>query len=129
MREFIAYAVFGVLTTVINIISYWISAHILGLAVMPSTVIAWILAVLFAYFTNRKWVFQSSAHTKAEILKELVSFFACRISTGIADIIIMYVFADVLKFNDVIIKTISNIIVIALNYLGSKLIIFRKRKD
>lgn len=60
-KDIIPYGIFGVLTTLVNVIVYWTSARLLGLGVMPSTVIAWILAVLFAYITNRKWVFHSTA--------------------------------------------------------------------
>ena len=108
------YLFFGVCTTLVNIISYFIMAHILNMPVMFSTVVAWILAVLFAYFTNRKWVFDSKATTKEEIFRELVSFFACRLATGVVDWLCMYVFVEKLGFNDLVIKVISNIIVIIL---------------
>ena len=70
-KDIIPYAVFGVLTTLVNIAVYWLMAHPLGLGVMPSTIIAWIAAVLFAYITNRKWVFHSEANTRNEIIKEM----------------------------------------------------------
>lgn len=73
-KDIIPYGVFGVLTTLVNIVSYWIFAHPFGLSVMVSTVLAWILSVLFAYLTNRKWVFHSEASTREEIGKEIVSF-------------------------------------------------------
>ena len=60
-KDIIPYGVFGVLTTLVNIVSYWIFAHPFGLSVMVSTVLAWILSVLFAYLTNRKWVFLLSS--------------------------------------------------------------------
>ena len=70
-KDIIPYGVFGVLTTLVNIVSYWIFAHPFGLSVMVSTVLAWILSVLFAYLTNRKWVFHSEASTREEIGKEI----------------------------------------------------------
>lgn len=73
-KDIIPYGVFGVLTTLVNIVSYWIFAHPFGLSVMVSTVLAWILSVLFAYLTNRKWVFHSEASTSEEIGKEIVRF-------------------------------------------------------
>lgn len=88
---------------------------------MPSTVIAWIIAFLFAYWSNRNFVFQS----KGPVLKEFIEFFTCRAATGILDVIVMYLFVDVLGFYDVIIKTASNILVIILNYIASKLFIFK----
>jgi putative flippase GtrA len=126
-KDLIPYAVFGVLTTLVNIVGYWILAHPLGLPVMVSTVIAWILSVLFAYLTNRKWVFHSEAKTNKEVLREAVSFFAARLATGIVDWAAMLVFVDMLKLNDVVIKTLANIIVIILNYAASKFLIFKKR--
>ena len=68
-KDVILYLVFGVFTTVVNIVSYWLCAHVLGLGVMASSVIAWALAVFFAYVTNRTMVFHSSATGKGEILK------------------------------------------------------------
>ena len=126
--DIILYAVFGVLTTVVNIVVYWIAAHPLALPVMVSTVIAWIAAVLFAYVTNRKWVFHSQAEGTKEIVHEIVSFFACRLATGVVDWACMFIFVDLLHFNDVIIKAAANVLVIILNYVASKMVIFKNKK-
>ena len=125
--DMIPYLIFGVLTTLVNIAAYWLLAHPLGLPTVPSTVIAWVLAVLFAYVTNRKWVFHSEATTRREIIKEGVSFYLCRLGTGVLDWLGMYVMVDVLHWNDLIVKIAVNIIVIILNYVASKLIVFRKK--
>lgn len=69
-KDIIPYAVFGVLTTVVNVAVYWLASHILMVEVMPSTLLAWLLAVLFAYLTNRKWVFYSEASTNSAIIKK-----------------------------------------------------------
>ena len=127
-KDVIAYLFFGVCTTLVNVIVYYIAAHPLHLNVMVSTIIAWIAAVLFAYLTNRKWVFNSQASTKMEILKEITSFFGCRLATGVVDWLCMYVFVDIIGLNDVIIKFAANVLVIILNYTASKLIIFRNGK-
>ena len=124
-KDVILYLVFGVFTTVVNIVSYWVCAHVFGMSVMASTVIAWALAVFFAYVTNRTMVFHSSATEKGEILKEIGSFFACRLGTGVVDWVIMFVFVTVLHFNDMIIKIAANFIVIVLNYVLSKFVIFK----
>lgn len=124
-KDIIPYGVFGVLTTLVNIVSYWVAAHPLGLSVVTSTIIAWFLSVLFAYVTNRKWVFHSEAVGFDAIMKEMVSFFGCRLATGFVDLAFMFIFVDVLHLNDVVIKVISNIIVIVLNYVASKLVIFK----
>lgn len=125
--DMIPYLIFGVLTTLVNIAVYWLCAHPLGLPTVPSTVIAWVLAVLFAYVTNRKWVFHSQANTRQEVIKEGVSFYLCRLATGVVDWVCMYVMVDVLHWNDLIVKIAVNVIVIILNYVASKLIVFRKK--
>mgnify|MGYP004446817753 FL=1 len=127
-KDVIPYAVFGVLTTIVNVASYWLCARLLGFSVMPSTYIAWFAAVLFAYITNRKWVFKSSVHGKAIII-EALSFFSCRILTGLMDWFCMYIFVNVLLFNDITVKTFANISVIVTNYLASKFIIFGKHSE
>lgn len=124
-RDVIPYVVFGILTTLVNIGSYWIMAHPMGLPVMASTVIAWILSVLFAYLTNRKWVFHSEAVTTKEVIHEMIMFFAARVATGVIDWASMFIFVDLMKMNDVVIKTLANVVVIILNYVASKFLIFR----
>ena len=128
-KDVIPYLFFGVCTTVVNVISYWICAHPLSLNTMVSTVIAWTLAVLFAYITNRKWVFHSEARTSGEITKEIVSFFSYRLATGLIDWGCMFVFVELLNMNDLIVKFAANVLVIVLNYVASKLIIFRGKSD
>lgn len=125
-KDVIPYLFFGVCTTVVNIVVYWLLAYPLHIATMISTIIAWIAAVLFAYVTNRKWVFHSSAVTMFDIVKEAFSFFACRLATGFVDWACMFVFVDLLHMNDVVIKFIANVIVILLNYVASKMVIFKK---
>ena len=125
--DIFAYLFFGVCTTLTNLIAYGIASDVFKLTVMTSTVLAWLLAVLFAYVTNRRWVFHSSAKGIEEILHEMISFFACRIATGVIDIACMWLFVELLHFNDMIIKLGANILVICLNYIASKIIIFRRK--
>lgn len=128
-QDIILYGIFGVLTTIANIVVYWVAAHPLQLPVMVSTILAWIVAVSLAYVTNRKWVFHSQTESFKDIFREIISFFACRIATGIVDWGCMFIFVDLLHINDVTIKAGANILVILLNYIASKLLIFRKKKD
>lgn len=125
-KDVIPYLFFGVCTTLINVIAYWLMAHPFNIGTMLSTLVAWFIAVVFAYVTNRKWVFCSKANSRKEKLEEFGSFFACRIGTGIIDWIIMFLFVDIIGFNDVIIKFFANVIVIVLNYIASKFIIFNR---
>ena len=127
-KDVIPYLFFGVCTTAVNVAVYWCCTHLFGLSTMSGTVIAWVLAVLFAYITNRKWVFKSKANSKSEIAKELVSFFGCRIATGIVDWLCMFVFVELWGMNDVVIKVMANILVTILNYVASKMIIFRQKQ-
>lgn len=127
-KDVILYLFFGVCTTGVNVVTYWVMAHPLNMEVMPSTIVAWFAAVLFAYLTNRKWVFHSSASGSAEIIKELASFFGCRLATGVVDWACMYLFVDVLTWNDMFVKLAANILVIILNYIASKLLIFKKKE-
>ena len=127
-RHVLLYGIFGVLTTVVNIVVYWVMAHLLHLTTTPSTLIAWVAAVLFAYLTNRKWVFDSQAEGNKQILAELISFFLCRIATGVVDWLCMFAFVDLLHLNDVLIKAAANVLVITLNFIASKWLIFKKKE-
>ena len=126
-KDVIPYLFFGVCTTLVNVVVYWVCAHPFNFNIMVSTIIAWVLAVLFAFITNRKWVFHSEAKTRKEIIKEIVSFFGCRLATGVVDWACMFIFVKILGWNDVVIKFAANILVIILNYIASKLLIFRKK--
>lgn len=127
-KEILMYLIFGVLTTVVNIVSYFLLARILHIDTVVSTVIALILSILFAYITNKIFVFESKTNTAKELLKEIISFFGCRAFTGILDVAFMYITVEVFNLNDMIMKIISNIVVIIVNYIFSKLIIFKKDK-
>ena len=122
----ISYAFFGVLTTVVNIVSYYLFYNILEFSNVISNCIAWFLAVVFAYITNKLFVFDSKSFKIKILIAEITSFFVCRILTGVLDVGIMYFAVDVFDLNSTLWKVISNIIVIVLNYVASKLFIFKK---
>lgn len=124
-KDIIFYIIFGILTTLVNIIAYWVLSYLLMWNVTISTIMAWFLAVLFAFVTNRKWVFYSSAVTMQSLVQEWVSFLICRFGTGMIDIGFMFLFVEILNYPDMIIKTAANIIVIVLNYITSKWFIFK----
>lgn len=124
-KYIIFYLFFGICTTAVNVAVYWGAAHLLSLGTMPSTMIAWVSAVSFAYLTNRKWVFYSNASGWREVSAEITSFFTCRLVTGGVDWICMFVLVDVIGLNDVVIKFLANVIVTVLNFAASKLVIFR----
>lgn len=120
-KEVILYLFFGGVTTVANIIVFKL-LRIASLSLFISNSIAWVVAVLIAYFTNRKYVFDSKNDSK----KEFTSFIFFRILTLVIDMILMYLFVSLFKINDLISKIIVNVVVIILNYVFSKLIIFKK---
>lgn len=126
-KDLIPYAIFGVLTTLVNIASYWVFAHPLQVPVTVSTILAWVVSVTLAYLTNRKWVFHSEADTKKAVAKEVISFFGCRMGTEFVDLAAMFIFVDLLSYNDMVVKVISNVVVIILNYAASKFLIFRHK--
>ena len=125
-RGLILYGIFGVLTTAVNMVVYYLCFDVLSIPNLISTAIAWLISVLFAFITNKLWVFESKSFAKTVFFRELVSFFSCRIATGVLDMTIMYVAVDRLAQNEILWKLLSNIIVIVLNYAASKLLIFKK---
>ena len=127
-KDLVPYVCFGVLTTVVNYVSFWLFAHPLGCGTVVSTAVAWLLSVLFAYVTNRRWVFHSEAKGASEIGKEFAAFFSARLGTGLLDILIMYLCVDLLGWNDMVMKLASNVIVVILNYILSKFFIFKKKE-
>jgi len=120
----ILYIFFGGLTTLVNIIVYFVCYNIFLISNVTSTIIAWILSVIFAFITNKIYVFESKSQS---ILYEITTFFTCRLGTGVLDILIMYVSVDLLKWNALLMKILSNVLVIILNYIFSKVIIFKKK--
>lgn len=125
-KDIIFYLFFGVCTTAINIIVYNVFYYALLVPNVNSNIIAWIVAVLFAFVTNKLFVFDSTSLTAKVMLYELFSFLACRMITGLLDLGIMYATVDCLKQNALLWKVISNVLVIILNYISSKLVIFKK---
>ena len=127
-REVLLYLVFGGLTTLINIISFYILRK-LNIKIYTSNVIAWILSVLFAFITNKLFVFESKNKKAKENVKEVISFFFFRVLSLIFDMAFMYVMIQIFTANEMLSKVISNILVIILNYLFSKLFIFKSQKE
>ncbi len=121
-KPIISYLVFGIFTTLINWGAYYLCYSIVTIPNIASTVIAWILAVSFAFITNKFWVFNSKALNKNVFIHELWTFIVARLTTGIIDVVIMYFAVDMFAMNSTIWKLISNIIVIIINYVLSKLI-------
>ena len=127
-KEVILYVVFGVLTTIVSLVTYYICVGTFlnaenAIQLQKANIIAWIISVAFAYITNRKFVFESTNKNK---LGEATKFVTSRIATLLMDMFIMFLGVTLLKLNDGIIKIISQVIVIVANYVFSKIFVFKK---
>lgn len=125
--EIICYGIFGVLTTIINYLSYIVCTRLFNLEALISNLIAWVLSVIFAFITNKLIVFHSKEFTLNILLKEGISFLLARVFSLLLDMLILYVMFDLMGINDLIVKIIANIVVIIVNYVLSKFMIFKKR--
>ena len=130
-EEIINYVIIGGLTTVVSLaIYYGLTLTIMNpnnaIELQITNIVSWIVSVTFAYFTNRRFVFKKK--DKANI-KEAGEFFASRITTLILDIVLMYIFVTLLHLNDKIIKLIVQVVIIILNYILSKFLVFNKKKQ
>jgi len=129
-EEIISYLVVGVLTTIVSLLVYYICVLTfldpkVALELQVANIISWICSVAFAYITNRIFVFKSKAKN---ILKEISTFVSSRILTLILDMLMMYLMVTIFGLNDKICKIFVQIVVIVLNYVFSKLFVFKKAK-
>lgn len=125
--DVITYLVFGVLTTVVNYLVYLPAYNLLGLSAAASNCIAWVVAVAFAYLTNKPFVFKSHDWSKATVIPELTKFVSCRLASGVMETVIIFLAVDMLGWNGNIWKLVTSVLVVILNYIFSKLIVFRKK--
>lgn len=127
-KEVINYLIFGVLSTIVNFVTYYIAAKLLGIDEVISSGISWFCSVLFAYITNKIFVFESKTKGIKELAKEITTFFLARIASGIlCDVGTFAIMVKVLHINDIISKIITQVMVVIVNYIFSKLIIFKKK--
>ena len=124
-KEVLLYLLFGGLTTIVNILTFYIFRK-LNVELYISNIIAWIISVLFAFITNKLFVFESKNKTKTENIKEITSFFGFRLLSLVFDMGSMFLLINILKINDLLSKIFANILVVILNYIFSKLFIFKK---
>ena len=127
-KEIIVYLVFGVLSTIVNFVSYFIFARVIGIDEVISSGLSWLCAVIFAYITNKIFVFNSKTSTAKQLIKEAITFISCRVVSGIfCDVGTFAIMVKVLRINDMIAKVITQVMVVIVNYIFSKLVIFKKR--
>lgn len=140
-KELITYVVFGVLTTLVNFVCFWLFNKILGEKLyLLSNIIAWVISVIFAYVTNKLWVFESKSWKPSVIGREIPEFVGARVFSLLIEEGGLWLFVDVLNFDKfgftlfgfdvtgkLIAKVVLAVIVVILNYIFSKLVIFKKK--
>ena len=131
-QEIINYLIVGVLTTIVSIVTYFIFSLILdienNILFMLANVLSWICAVVFAYITNKKFVFNTTTSNKKEEVKVFSMFVSSRITTLLIELAFMFITVKVMLINDKIAKVVAQFIVIVLNYILSKLFVFKKNR-
>ena len=126
-EEVISYLFFGGLTTLVNYIIYLPCYNLLHLSGALSNAIAWVAAVAFAYVTNKPFVFKSHDWSVKTVIPELTKFVSCRVGSGLLETAIIFALVDWLGLNGNVIKLATSVLVVILNYIASKLRVFRKK--
>ena len=141
-KELILYVIFGGLTTLVNYVVYFLCKAV-GLSYSPATVVAWLVAVGFAYVVNRVWVFESKSCGVRAVFREIILFVGARLFSLVLELGVMFVGMDLLHagrwvvalssaalpLGEFLTKTVAQILVVLSNYIFSKLVIFRKRRS
>ena len=124
--DILVYLFFGVLTTVVNYIVYLPCYNLLHLSAAVSNAIAWVAAVAFAYLTNKPFVFKSYDWSAKTVVPELTKFVGSRIASGALETVIIFVTVDLLLWDGNIMKLFTSVLVVVMNYVASKLLVFKK---
>ena len=125
--ELVRYLLVGVATTLVNYVAYFLATRTAGLSVMAGTWVAWVIAVAFSYVANKLFVFKTHCPDTGALLREAGGFFAMRLVSLGMETVLMFLLVEVLHLNDLAMKLLVNIVVIILNYVFSKLFIFKKK--
>ena len=125
-KEIILYLFFGGLTFLVSMVSFGACNLYLGMNEHAANIISWILAVTFAFITNRIWVFDAPTDGRVAFLKQMVSFFSGRVATLLVEEAIIFLFITMLHFPSMVIKCGAQFVVIVLNYVISKVFVFKK---
>ena len=128
-REVISYIFWGVMTTLVNYVVYFICTKALGSEYLISNVIAWFLSVLFAFWVNKVYVFHSYEKDVKTMVREFGTFVSARVLSGVLETGMLALFVETMHFNDSVVKIAASVLVVIINYVLSKLIIFRKQED
>lgn len=128
-REIVSYVFWGVMTTAVNYVTYTLFTELLRVHYLTSTVIAWIISVLFAYFVNKRFVFRSLDWSWRVALRELWQMVASRLFSLGLEMAIMWGFVDMLRCPHLVVKLAANVVVVIVNYVLSKWIIFKPKRN
>ena len=128
-KEGLLYLFFGGAAFFMNILLFIAIDKIFGIDALINNAVCWVICVIFQYFTNKIWVFEYKSENFSELLRQIISFFSGRIFTLFVEEVIIGIFITWLKFDTLSVKLSAEIIVIILNYVISKMIIFKKRQD
>jgi len=128
-RDILTYLFFGVLTTVVNYVVYIPCYNLLHLSGAASNAIAWAAAVAFAFLTNKPFVFKSRDWSFQVVFPELAKFLGCRVGSGLLETLIIFATVDCLCWDGNWMKLFTNVIVVILNYFGSKLLVFGEKRN
>lgn len=126
-EEGINYLIFGFLAFVLNYVLYYVFESLFHMNYLIATGLSWLLTVVFAYWTNRTFVFKSKNVGASNLVKEFISFISARIATGVLEVGLMYLMVDIAGMNSYIAKLIAQTVVIVTNYFLSKLWIFKEK--
>ena len=127
-KEMLLYLFFGGLSFIVSIAAYALFNVGMNINELIANVLSWIITVMFAFLTNRVWVFQSPTNGVAEFVKQMFVFYSGRVITLVVEEVILLVFITWLGFNSMLVKVVAQVIVILLNYVISKLVVFRKKE-
>lgn len=128
-EEILNYLIFGVLTTIISILTYALFTNMFSIGIFISNILSWLIAVLFAFITNKLFVFKSKNENLSGNIIECLKFYASRLFSLGAESLILFIGVNLMHINDMIIKVIAQVIVIVLNYILSKLLVFKKKNN
>lgn len=127
--DILSYLFFGGLTTVVNYLVYFPLYNWLQLSATLSNAVSWVFAVAFAYLTNKPFVFKSHDWSAKTVLPELAKFVGCRVGSGVLETLLLLVCVDWLGWDGNVMKIVTSVLVVIINYAASKLIVFRKKGE
>ena len=125
-QDILSYLFFGVLTTVVNFLVYYPLTNLLGMNATVVNVIAWAVSVVFAFLTNKPFVFKSHDWSAKVVFPELSKFIGTRLGSGALETLMIFLLVDCMAMDSNIVKIAVSVLVIVINYVGSKLLVFRK---